>query len=59
MAKRQSCYLFSKANYPIRIRYNGEYLILPSNAMEVLIPDESKLGTLPKEVRKITIKKEI
>lgn len=58
MAERQACYLYSKANYPIRIRYNGEDLMLPSNATKVLIEDESKLGVLPAKVRKITIKEE-
>ena len=50
-----SCYLYSKANYSIRIQYNGETLLLPPFANRFKIADESKLGTLPDKVRKVTI----
>lgn len=48
-------YLFSKANYPITIVYNGESLVLPPFATKFKLANESLLGDLPKEVRKVTI----
>lgn len=56
MAKQLACYLYSKANYPITIKYDGKDLILPPNAVKFKLADESKLEALPVEVRKVTIK---
>lgn len=56
MAKINGCYLYSKANYPITIQYDGKDLILPPNAMQFKLADESKVGELPLNVRKIIIK---
>lgn len=55
----KACYLYSKANYPIRLRYDGKTLILPPFANRVKIANEDKLGTLPKNVRKVTIPSKI
>ena len=49
----KSCYLYSKANYPVTIQYDGEALIVPPNASKFLIANESKLGILPKSIRKV------
>ena len=49
------CYLYSKANYSISIKYNGETLILPPFATKVKIADANKLESLPNMVKKVTI----
>ena len=54
--KINACYLYSKANFPITIKYDGNDLILPPNASKFKLADESKLGALPKNVRKVTIR---
>ena len=46
-------YLYSKANYPVTIKYKGQDLIIPPNASNVLIEDVSKLGFLPPTIRKV------
>jgi hypothetical protein len=51
-----SCYLFSKANYPITIQYDGKDMVLPPNAMNFRLADDKKLGELPKMVRKVMVK---
>ena len=56
MATINACYLYSKANYPITIQYDGKDLILPPNAMQFKLADESKVGKLPLNVRKMIIK---
>lgn len=56
--KVNACYLYSKANYPITIKYEGQDLILPPNATKFKLANENKLGILPKMVRKVTIKEE-
>lgn len=55
---KTACYLYSRANYPVSITYKGEDIILPPNAAKVKIADESKLGALPKLVRKVTIQED-
>lgn len=56
MTKISACYLFSKANYPVTIQYEGKDLIVPPNAMKFKLADETKVGELPKPVRKVIIK---
>ena len=59
MAKKvNACYLYSKANYPITIQYDGKDLILPPNASKFKLANENNLGILPKNVRKVTIQEE-
>lgn len=51
----QKAYLYSRANYPIVIKYDGEDLVLPPNAKKFLVEDTLKVGSLPKYVRKVNI----
>ena len=51
----KGCYLYSKANYSIKIKYNGDTIMLPPFATRFKIADQSKLGVLPDKVRKVTI----
>lgn len=51
MAKK--CYLNSRANYPIVIKYDGQDLVLPPNAKRFLVEDARKVGPLPAKVRKV------
>lgn len=53
MAKK--CYLYSKANYPICIKYDKKDLIIPPNAKKFLLEDTTKVGVLPPKVRKVEI----
>lgn len=53
MAKK--AYLYSKANYPIMIKYDRKDLIIPPNARKFLVQDVTKLGVLPPKVRKVDI----
>ena len=56
MAKINACYLFSKANYPVMIQYEGKDLVVPPNANKFKLADETKIGELPKLIRKVSIK---
>lgn len=56
--KVNACYLYSKANYPITIKYDGQDLILPPNASKFKLANEARLGVLPASVRKVTIREE-
>lgn len=47
------CLLYSKANYPITIKYGDKNVILPPYARGFKLPDASKVGQLPKKVRMI------
>ncbi len=49
------CYLYSKANYPITIKYDKQDLIIPPNARKFLVADTTKVGVLPPKVRKVDI----
>lgn len=53
MAKK--CYLYSKANYPITIKYDKKDLVIPPNANKFLLGDTTKVGVLPPNVRKVDI----
>lgn len=53
MAKK--AYLYSKANYPIIIKYDKKDLIVPPNARKFLLEDVTKLGVLPPKIRKVEI----
>ena len=53
MAKQ--CYLYSKANYPIRVKYDKQDLVIPPNAKKFLVEDGLKLGVLPPKIRKVDI----
>ena len=53
-SKQKACYLYSKANYPITIQYDGKDLVVPPFASKFLLADESKVGQLPKGLRKVT-----
>lgn len=46
-------YLYSKANYPIPVKYGKDTIILPPNAKKYLIEDITLLGALPPKVRLI------
>ena len=50
MAKK--CYLYSKANYPITIKYDKKDLVIPPNAKKFLLDDTTKDGVPPPKVRK-------
>lgn len=50
------CYLYSKANFPTTITYDGKKLILPPNARNVVFADDKKLGNLPAHVIKVVAK---
>ena len=51
----KACYLCSKANYSVRIVYDGKNVMLPPFANKIKIANESKLGALPPTVRKVPI----
>lgn len=53
MAKQ--CYLYSKANYPIIVKYDKQDLVIPPNAKKFLVEDGLKLGVLPPKIRKVDI----
>ena len=53
--KINACYLYSKANYPITIKYDGKEITLPPNASNFKLADESKVEALPIGVRKVVI----
>ena len=53
MAKQ--CYLYSKANYPIIVKYDKHDLVIPPNATKFLVEDGLKLGVLPPKIRKVDI----
>ena len=53
MAKK--CYLYSKANYPITIKYDKKDLVIPPNAKKFLFFYSTKVGVLPPKVRKVDI----
>lgn len=53
MAKQ--CYLYSKANYPVTIKYDRKDLVIPPNARKFLLEDTTKVGVLPPNVRKVDI----
>lgn len=53
--KVNACYLYSKANYPITIEYDGKEITLPPNASKFKLANESKVGALPVGVRKVII----
>lgn len=59
MAKKKGCYLYSKANHTICIEYNGSKMILPPFATKFKIADESKLGNIPNNVKKVSIESEV
>lgn len=48
-------YLYSKANYPVTVKYNGQDLVIPPNANKLLIEDYTKLGSLPGTIKKVII----
>jgi hypothetical protein len=48
------CYIYSKANYPITIKYDKKDLIVPANA-KLLLEDTRKVGVLPAKLRKVDI----
>lgn len=52
MAKK--CFIYSKANYPITIKYDKKDLIVPPNA-KLLLEDTTKVGVLPPKLRKVEI----
>lgn len=51
----RKCYLYSKANYPITIKYDKKDLVIPPNAKKFLLEDTTKVGVLPALVRKVDI----
>jgi len=51
-------HLYSRANYPIVIQYDGKDLVLPPNAKKYLVEDTTKVGALPSKVRKVDIEGE-
>lgn len=53
MAKK--CYIYSRANYPIVIKYDKEELVIPPNAKKFLLEDTTKVGALPNKLRKVDI----
>ena len=53
MAKQR--YLYSKANYPIIVKYDKQDLVIPPNAKKFLVEDGLKLGVLPPKIRKVDI----
>lgn len=53
MAKK--CYLYSKANYPITIKYDRMDLVIPANAKKFMLEDTTKVGVLPPKIRKVDI----
>ena len=53
MAKQ--CYLYSKANYPIIVKYDKQDLVIPPSAKKFLVEDGLKLGVLPPKIRKVDI----
>jgi hypothetical protein len=48
------CYVYSKANYPVTIKYDKKDLIVPANA-KLLLEDTNKVGVLPAKLRKVDI----
>ena len=55
--KNKKCCLCSRANYSVSIQYNKKTFIIPPMG-KIELPDETKLGTLPQKVRKITIQED-
>lgn len=54
MAKK--CYIYSKLNYAVRIKYGKEELMIPPYAKKYVLEDTTKVGVLPQGVRKVDIK---
>ena len=55
----KKAYLYSKANYPIVIKYDKKDLVIPPNAKKFLVEDSLKVGSLPKNVRKVDIEGDV
>lgn len=51
----RKCYLNSKANYPITIKYDKKDLVVPANARKFMLQDTTKVGKLPAQIRKVDI----
>lgn len=53
MEKTKSCQIFSKANHPITIQYDGKNIVVPPFARGFKLADATKVGKLPKNLRLI------
>jgi hypothetical protein len=49
------CYIYSKANYPVVIKYDGQSLVIPPNAKKFKLPNTNLVGSLPAKLRKVDI----
>lgn len=49
----KDCKLYSKANYPITIKYGDRNVIVPPYARGFRLADASLVGELPKNIRMI------
>jgi len=55
----RKCYLYSRANYPIVIKYDKKDLVIPPNAKKFLLEDTTKVGALPSKIRKVDIEGDV
>ena len=55
----RKCYLYSRANYPIVIKYDKKDLVIPPNAKKFLLEDTTKVGPLPSKIRKVDIEGDV
>lgn len=55
----RKCYLYSRANYPIVIKYDKKELVIPPNAKKFLLEDTTKVGALPSKIRKVDIEGDV
>lgn len=52
----KKCYIYSKLNYAVKIKYGNGELIIPAYANKFMLEDTTKVGVLPQGVRKVDIK---
>lgn len=52
----RKCYIYSKLNYAVKVKYGKEELIIPPYANKFMLEDTTKVGVLPQGVRKVDIK---
>ena len=50
--------LFSKLDYPVRVKYGDTSFTIPARATNIEVQDEKILGELPAGIQKVLIKKD-
>ena len=49
------CKIYSRASYPIVVKYDGQDTVIPPNAKGLLFSDTLKFGVLPSKIRKVDV----